>query len=69
MITKEFAKELMKIVHEYGRAKQNLAHYSGQPGSKPSSMKEQDAVWADAKAAHTRVLKKIYGEVDFSLDA
>ena len=53
-----WARELMQLVREYGKAKQNLANYSGE---------EQDLAWTAVEAAHERILKKVYDKVDVSL--
>jgi|TARA_R110001583_G_scaffold154165_3_gene305868 hypothetical protein len=48
----------MQLVREYGKAKQNLANYSGE---------ERDLAWTAAEAAHERILKKVYDKVDVSI--
>jgi hypothetical protein len=53
-----WARELMQLVREYGKAKQNLANYSGE---------ERDLAWTAAEAAHERILKKVYDKVDVSI--
>ena len=58
MIPIAWARELMKLVREYGKAKQNLANYSGE---------EQDLAWTAVEAAHERILKKVYDKVDVSI--